>query len=209
MNLFRLFVIAVCITALSTATQAQQVKPIFKKLVYAVYRPTLSNNKKTVRIQDYLEIDSNGMFRNIYIIYKDDYGNHLSYEGRMWDTIYRMPDSIIIKLNKVFNGSKKLADHMVTYKLKEGALWAGPFHFLTYTDDNNKMDNLVVVTPSFLDDELADLLNKFWHLPGARVKRNGNIYRNKPFEAEVSKYHYACKYAPQIVEPPKVMLLEN
>ncbi|HTD41514.1 MAG TPA: hypothetical protein VK671_12885 [Mucilaginibacter sp.] len=202
MNLIKFSVIASLFCALSISAQAQNVKPKFKKFILVSYRPSGSGNKQFVRIENYREIDENGILYRSDNSFNDYYGD-LTYDGRTTDTTYRIPDSLIIALNKVFNGSKKLTEHMITNKLPPGANFAGPFEFIAYTANDNTSDNLVIV-PSFIDDEIRSLLEKIWRLPHSRIWKAGRVYRNKVIEAQVLKNHKASKYVPEIVEPPRV-----
>jgi len=127
----------------------------------------------------------------------------------MSDTTYRVPDSLIIAFNQTLNGKKKLKQHLTTNKLSPGEHYAGPFEFITYTDDNGKTDSMVIVM-GFLDDELQSIVDKIWHLPFGRIVKQGKVYRNKILEAQVLKSHKECKYAPVIEAPPTVKeLIKN
>ena len=91
------------------SAKAQQTKPEFKKFTLVSYRPSGKGDKKFIRIEDCIYIDGEGIMRKTYNIFEDYYGD-LSFKGFMGDTTYRLPDSLIVMMNKVFADSKALGE---------------------------------------------------------------------------------------------------
>jgi hypothetical protein len=135
MNLVKIFITSFFLVVCSIAN-AQKVKPQFKKLTDIIYEIDSTGNTKKIIIKDYFEIDSNGRahLKSVY------------YNG-IADTTYRLSDTSISRLNKIFNGSKSLKSYMMTNKLPAGDHFYGPLEFVSYTSINNTMDNIIVVTP--------------------------------------------------------------
>jgi hypothetical protein len=204
MTLIKLFLLTICCLSFISGI-SQNVKPKFKKFEYIAYRPTVSENKKVARIEDYLSIDNEGNLRYVINRFEGSHYSNLSFKGSMSDTMYRIPDSLIAHLNMVFNGKGKLKDHMITDKMP--GHFAGPLEFITYTSANNQTDNFIVVE-AFLDQELKDILDQIWHLPFGKAFKKGEVYRNQHLEGQVIKYQNACKYVPAIEAPPSLKSLD-
>jgi hypothetical protein len=208
MNLIRLFLIVAFFSVFSFSVQAQNVKPKYKKIILVTYRPSGTGSREFIRIESYAEINENGIVHDVYNVFEDYYGD-LTFKGYMGDTTYKIPDSLVTILNKVFNGSKKLKQHNINSKTDPIEHFAGPFEFLSYSTANAN-DNLVIVTQEFLDQELNGALDKLFRLPFASIHVQGKVYRNKSLEARILLYHKACKCAPVIEEPPTVKeLIKN
>src|ERR1700741_3651768 len=99
MNKIKLLFILIFLAFVAIAN-GQKVKPEFRKFIMVAYRPSGNGNKKFIRIEDYLEISNDGVFHCSTNHFEDYYG-YLSFKGAMSDTTYRMPDSLILMINKV------------------------------------------------------------------------------------------------------------
>lgn len=210
MNLIKISVLAAFLCVFSTSIQAQNVKPKFKKIILVTYRPSGTGDKEFIRIENYTEINAVGIVHNVYNAFDDYYGD-LTFKGYMGDTTYtyKISDSLIIALNKVFNGSKKLKQHNINSKKDPTGHFAGPFQFLSYNTENAE-DNLVIISQGFLDQELRGVLDKLFRLHFASIHVQGKVYRNKTLEAKILLCHEACKCAPVIEAPPTVKeLIKN
>jgi len=206
MNLIKLSLIAAFFSVVSFSTQAQSVKPKFKKIVLVTYRTSGTGNKESVRIESYIEINENGTVHNVYNVFENNYGP-LSLKGYMGDTIYKVPDSLRVVLNNFFNGKKKLKQYSLNYKTDTIKHFAGPFEFLDYSTGTAE-DKLVIVIQQYLSPELNDVLDKLFRLPFTGIHIQGKVYRNKALEAKILLNHKACKCTPVIEEPPMVMELD-
>jgi len=184
-----------------TGVNAQSVKPKFKNLIYVSYRPAELDNKKTVRMEMCMMFDENGHLHYINNYFEGSAYENLSFNGSMKDTTYKISDNVIADLNNIFNGTRKLREHMITDK--SSGDFAGPLGFLSYTAENNERDDFIVVR-GYLDKQLSDILEEIFHLPHAKIIQQGKVYRNPTIEAMILKAQRSVKYIPKIIAPPTV-----
>src|ERR1700744_1971898 len=87
---------------ISYVAVGQNVKPEFKKFVYVTYRASNIGNKVIVRPEVEMEVNRDGVMRRYFNFYFDNSAN-LSFNGGLGgDTTYQVPDSIVSKLNQIF-----------------------------------------------------------------------------------------------------------
>jgi hypothetical protein len=200
MTNLKLFNFLICIVFVTVAN-AQSLKPRFKKLMYVSYRPAELDNKKTVRMEMCMMFDENGYLHYTSNYFEGSYYKNLSFKGSMKDTTYKISDNIIADLNNIFNGTRKLREHMITDK--SSGDFAGPLGFLSYTVDNNERDDFIVVR-GYLDKQLSGILEEIFHLPHAKLIQQGKVYNNPTIEAMILKAQKSATYIPKIVAPPTV-----
>jgi len=197
MNLIKLSLILAFFCLVSFSVQAQNVKPKFKKLQFIVYYPDNRTDNKYVWITSLLEIDQQGLLHHLSNFYLDNF---------VKDTTYHAPDSLIVKVNDLLNNGKNLESHRIFNKMPRPL--SGPLVFINYTNENNKSDKIIFVD-GFVDKDLEKLVINLRHIALPQTKQVGKVYRNKPLEALIFKYHLACKYIPKSNdEAPKVNKLE-
>ena len=151
----------------------QLVKPLFNKLDYVSYRVKKNNidNKLNIYIDYYLKVDSAGVF---HILDIDNSGIERNIIAT--DTMFRLPDTIIIKLNRIFNGSHKLN----FYKAGSDFGYSTYEHeYISYETKKGIKDDMIVFE-GVSDTSLVNTLDKFWHLPHAmlRQQQQHKIYKN-------------------------------
>lgn len=186
------------------SSDTQTVSPAFKQLILLSYRPVDSGARESIRIESYYEVNEDGTVRHINNRFFGDVYKNLTYHGDMTDTTYKLPDVAIADLNKVFNGTKKLKDFLVTDN--SGGNFAGPYEFLSYKTRDSKKEDMVIITAN-ANPQLYQLLEKLWHLKHARTYRSGVVYRNRNVEAQILKVQKANKDIPEIAAPPPVEFL--
>ncbi len=196
MNKIRLLLFVICLFFAGAAI-AQNVKPEFKKFLYVIYRPSGTGSNKFVRIETAMEINSDGIMHRKFNIYYD-YSGNLSFTGVLGgDTTYRVPDSLILKLNKIFADSKNLKQQTEFKKLSNNAHFYGPYEFISCTNSQGDVYNLVTADMYNKNIEFRDVLRKLLRMR-SRVNRNsGSIFRDPELEATILKYHNACKNLPE------------
>ncbi len=180
----------ILICTLSTLVTAQQAKPVFKKLVYATYQSTQSGKDLKIAIKNYLEFDKNGSLHYLR-----------NTNGGLLDTTYKISNDLMIELNKVFDGKKKLRTHLARSKSPEGAHFSGPLEFISLTNNHDTTDNFIVVD-GFVSENLTHILNKISALPASNVYHVGKVFKNNTFESKIRMAHKACTYLPKIEEAP-------
>jgi hypothetical protein len=195
MNLIKFFLITTFFGVVSFLVQAQNVKPKFKKLVLVSYRSSGKKGAQSIIAEGYREIDENGVLHYKKKIYRNDVA----------DTSYRVSDDLINDLNEIFDGKRKLKSHMITDKLPEGMVgYAGPLEYITYTDYNDKSDNLIIYMP-FMDERFTALMNKIYRLEFPKKPRSDNNIISETFQNQITKDHNACKYVPST----EMILMKN
>ncbi|MES2275382.1 MAG: hypothetical protein V4592_05130 [Bacteroidota bacterium] len=188
MNLYRP-IIAFLLLFSTTTLSAQNQSLLFKKLTLITYEVSGSGKNKKISITDQLEIN-NGTVHHITKIYKG-----------IADTIYLLPDSMIARLNSVFNGKRQLKSYLKIKKLPPGHFGGQPY-FLSYTDQKNIIQNFIVVD-IYMNQEFYSAFNLLSYLPFAgNAKYKTNSIKNALMESKVLKYHNACTYLPDMEEPP-------
>jgi hypothetical protein len=199
MNLIKFSLITVLFSVIYFSVQAQNVKPKFKKFQFIVYNPDKATSNKSLWITDLQEVNQRGEVYHLSNFYLDNF---------MADTIYNAPDSLILKLNDLLTEGKRLESHRTLNKMPRK--FSGPLIFINYTTENNKTDNIIFVD-GYVDKELEKLVINLRHKPLPKTKQMGKVYRNKPLESLIFKYHLACKYIPKSnEEPPAVKeLIKN
>jgi len=201
MNLIKLSAVAVILSAFSISAQAQNVKPKFKKFLYVTYgfSESYSGSKIIIAIEDFVEFNADGTLH-----YVSNRSRHNVFG--LTDTTYKIPDSLMIAFNKVFNGKKKLKSYVVadTLKTRDESDWR--VYFVDYTANNNTSDNFLVIK-QFLDKDIAALLDKILDLPHSNVIQKHKFYHNSSIEAQIIEYQKACKCIPGS-SPPTIKQLE-
>jgi len=125
----------------------------------------------------------------------------------MRDTTYRVPDSLIAIMNKVFADGKEL-NHQTDWKpLANGTHFAGPLTFISYVDALDRTHNFIMAVDSDVDKNVHCVLNKLLRLKFARIYHEGQVYRNSNLEAIILKCHNNCKSLWEIEGPPSVKML--
>jgi hypothetical protein len=193
MNLIKLSVLAVLLCVFSISIQAQHVKPKFKKLIYVPYNVDLLGKDTIHYIGEYLEINENGQAH-----YTIKYGGNIA-EAR--DTTYQLPDTLITKLNKMFNDKSKLDSYRVTDRLSNGFTYKGRLTFISFIDLKENIHFYIDVEP-YMNKGFNAALN-------ATIHRASNItYKNiildtKELFSQIMKTQQSCKYCAKIEEIPK------
>jgi hypothetical protein len=202
MKLIKFVVIPIFLFVFSTTIQAQNVKPKFKKLIYVPYNVDLSGKDTIHYIGEYLEINENGQAHYTVI-----YGGNVA-EAR--DTTYQLPDTLITKLNKIFNGNSKLDSYRIADRQSNGFIYKGRLIFISLTDLKENTHSYIDVKP-YMNQEFNAALN-------ATIHRASNItYKNiildtKVLFSQIMKTQESCKYCAKIEDlsknPPTVQHLE-
>ncbi|MBS1502850.1 MAG: hypothetical protein JST32_12360 [Bacteroidetes bacterium] len=125
-------------------------------------------------------------------------------DGYIKDTTYQVPDTLMVRLNKMFNGNASLERRRRTDRIP--GQYSGPPMFISYQAANGAIDNFGFID-NYIDSELHDAV---WSMskPWPNTKQIGKTYHNKQLEELILKYHLACKYLPQKTdEPPRVRSL--
>jgi len=177
---------------LSKLAYAQQIQPLFKNLTFAIYDCYGPGDKGVVRIETLKEIGPNGVLHYHY------------YHGA--DTTYKLPEALISRLNKIFNGEKQLENHRLTDKVP--GMYYGPLLFISYTTNKDTSDNFVVVD-GYCDKALNDVIGDLIRLPAPKLKGRGGAYQNELLESEIRKLHMACKYITKNDDHPPIVKITN
>jgi hypothetical protein len=196
MNRISTLIVSLLAFSVTFSTTAQQVKPKFKELKLIEYTIEGLGKGQYVVITNILEIDKNGHAHDLANFYLDGY---------IKDTTYQVADTLMVKLNKIFNGDMQLEKHRKIDRLP--GKYEGPPMFITYQAANNTIDSF-----GFIDNYIDQgLHNTVWSMskPWPNKKQTGKTYHNRQLEALILKYHLACKYLPQKTdELPRVKSLE-
>jgi len=197
MNRPQLFFACILMFVLGKAS-AQSAKPSFKELTYISYHTDVIKGVTHIAIEDYLHINSTGTVRYIMNVYD---GN--AYLGKESDTTYKLNDTTVYTLNKVFNGKTSLKSHLATTTLGH-AHYAGSYECIIYTDLAGKTDHLLFIA-SLLDPQLYRVVNDVIdHMPFA-YSRSKAPYRNLQVESKLAEWYKTCNYMPKIEAPPTMM----
>jgi hypothetical protein len=199
MNLIKLSLIAVFFNVVSFSAQAQNVKPKFKKFVYVTYRTSDTGNKKTIRPEVIMELNSEGILHRFFNIYFDNSAN-LSLNNAILggDTIYRVSDSLISKLNKVFEYKPNLVQPTEFRNQHKKQEYYGPYMFISFTDSNGSNHNLVIADLFDVNVEFRKILVNFLHERSKMNRGNEPLVRDGELEETILKYHSNCKNLPQL-----------
>jgi len=204
MNPIKLIIAVLFLFLCTIPAIAQNVKPEFKKFMYVVYRPNDSLRKLRFTIEYYIEINNNGTAHFVLNEY-----NGLSYIGLMKDSTYIVPDTVMIALNKIFNGRRRLDTHVTLDKHRNDSGFSGPLRYIAYSTKNNTVDHLIL-SGLVLDDDLLYVLNKLHNwMPFVRTSQKRKVYHDKLIEEEIITYHKACHHIPKISSPPSLKILGN
>jgi hypothetical protein len=173
--------ITILILSNTTLLAQSKPKPLFKKLVAISYEIHGSGKTKKIIVTDYTEINGD----RVHV-------KTVTYRGII-DTSYVLPDTMIVRLNEVFNGKDELKSHIKVKRIKG---FGGDESFISYTDDKNNLHNFIAVD-IYMDNKLSiayDMLNR---LPfGGKVIYKGKSVKNTQMEAAILKYHNECTYLP-------------
>jgi len=196
MNKIKLLLFIICLSFASVVI-AQNVKPEFKKLLYVIYRPSGTGINKFVRVETTMEINSDGIMHRKFNIYYD-YSGNLSFTGVLGgDTTYHVPDSLILKLNKIFADNKNLEQQTEFKKLSNSTHFYGPYEFISYTNSQGDVHNLVTADMYNKNIEFRDVLRKLLRMRSGVNRNFGPIFRDIELEATILKYHNGCKNLPK------------
>jgi len=135
MNKIKLF-LAFVIAGTSASAYAQQVKPTIKKIIYVPYFLQLSGKDTVHFIRDRLEVNENG-----YAHYTITYYTR---PRSTYDTTYQLPDTLIARLNKIFNVKSDLESFRISDKQPNGFAYKGELIFISFMD-------LIGKTHSYID----------------------------------------------------------
>ncbi|MBS1530679.1 MAG: hypothetical protein JSU01_10250 [Bacteroidetes bacterium] len=196
MNKIKIFLVLITLLTSVLVTNAQLVKPKFKELKLMTYIIEGLGTGQNVVITHMLKIDKNGLAHSLDNFYLDGY---------IKDTTYQVPDTLMVKLNEIFNGGAPLERRRKIDRMP--SQYEGPPMFITYQAANGAVDNF-----GFIDNHIDnELHNAVWSMskPWPKIRQIGKTYHNKQLEALILKYHLACKFLPQKThEPPRVRSLE-
>jgi hypothetical protein len=199
MNLIRLSFIAVILCAFSISTQAQSVKPAFKKFVYVTYLASSIGNKKTIRPEVIMELNSEGFIHRFFNIYFDNSANLSFYKAILGgDTTYRVSDSLISKLNKIFEEKTNLIQPKEFRKSHKREDYHGPYMFISLTDNNGGIHNLIIADLFDINIEFRNILINFLYERSKMNRGNEPLVRDGELEVTILKYHSTCKNLPQL-----------
>ena len=202
MNLIKLSLILAFFCVVSFSAQAQNVKPKFKELILIGYYANAMYERGPHIIDYTIQITGNDT-----VSYTANNFDHKTHTYGMSDTIYRVPDSLVRELNKIFNGKRALKSHMITNKLKNGdSTYSDHIYFVKYIGANNTSDSFIAVQP-FLDDQFSKLIDKVASIPRGKRWSNRKIYHDAEMENMVLDEQKKCDYIPK-PEPPRVSKLE-
>ncbi|MDT3403152.1 hypothetical protein [Mucilaginibacter terrae] len=168
-----------------------QVKPAFKELTYVTYET--DELKKHATIKDLLVIDANGQVK-----YKSVYYNGIA------DTIYKLTEAQVTKLNSIFNGQKPLKEYVIKTKMPGTMRFAGPFDYIIYESKDGKKDELTIVAP-FMADEFNKALDYLAKGPAKADKRVKKI-KNEILENQILKCEKATANLPKVELPPSEII---
>jgi hypothetical protein len=212
MGLFNKLLFVISMLTFTSTANAQMVKPLFKELTLAVYIPNDSTNNLAVTINMYFHVNSEG---TIHIIMNQmdptNYvGKPTKYTGFTWDTTYRLVDSTISKLNRIFNGHKSLSAYRIRPKLTTGTSLLRPGTFISYVTPSGATDKIVFGNDAFGRD-MNSTLSIIYFARGARIRQSTGVYHDRALEAEILKDHLACNCIPAVDAPPTVkhLVLKN
>ncbi|HEY9002527.1 MAG TPA: hypothetical protein VIM89_14315 [Mucilaginibacter sp.] len=196
MNLVKLSLLAAFFIAVSFSAQAQNVKQKFKHFTYVDYYLDNSDKNQKFNIIQYIDINETGF---VHLKLKNNVG--------ILDTVYRLPDTLMIRMNNVFDGNKQLKSLMIKDKYPEGTYYGGSLHFLKYTDYRNISRNFTMVPP-FMDQDFNDLLEDIIFRPSDKAYKTESL-QNKIIESEIAKSLNASKYALDAVGQTPVFIKIN
>ncbi len=194
MNFAKIFLTLFILTAHATVN-AQQIKPKFKKLQCATYTTDLSGKDTIVICTEYIEINEIGQAN-----YKSKIGRRVDL---FMDTTYQLTDTLIAKLNKIFDGNSKLYSYMIADKLPNGTHYGGPLKFIRFTDNNGITQNFIDVRP-LMSRNFTVLLDEIVHRPKTILHKTEPI-QNKSLEDQIIKCQNSCGYTPKVEQPPTVI----
>ncbi len=198
MNLIRLPLVAAFFSIISFSSQAQNVKPEFKKFVYVTYQASDIGNKKVIRPEAIMEMNDEGTMHRFSNTYFDNSAN-LSFTGILVaDTTYQVSDSLMSKLNKVFEDKTNLIQPTEFRKSHKKQDYHGPYIFISFTDNNGGIHNLIIADFFDINIEFRKILIKFLYERAKTNRGNEPIIRDKQLEAMILKYHSNCKNLPQL-----------
>ena len=200
MNLLRILTLLFFLSFFKS-TKAQTVTPKFKQLILVAYRPVSTGNRESIRMEDYLEINENGMLYYVVNSFTGSYYNNLTFKGSRSDTTYKISDSLVNVLNGIFNGSKPLKAY--TLKSNPAGQFAGPYTFLSYKTIGSQKEDVIIIS-SDAAAELDKVLDKLWRLPFPRRQKSTVTYRNKNVETQILSAQKADLNLPEIVAPPSL-----
>jgi len=202
MNLIKLFLILAFFCVVSFSAQAQNVKPEFKKLIYVPYFLQLSGKDTVHYIGEHLEINGDGQAH-----YTRIYGNHVA-EAR--DSTYQLPDTLVTKLNKIFNGKSNLESYRIADRLPNGYVYKGQLIYISFTDMRGKVHQYIDVKP-YMSKEFNATLAATIRI-AKNITRKDIVLDDKALVDEIIKTQEDCKYCSKIEqpsnEPPSVQHLE-
>jgi hypothetical protein len=178
--------------AFSVSAQTK-LKPTFKKIEFAYYDLNSPRTKEADKVElfSYASIDENGIVQ-IQRKRRDGVKYFVS----------ELSDSIINRLNQVFNGQKLLREQMITHELKKGQHYAGYYSYLAYTSIDNKKDALCFIeslmSKKFNDVFyiIRDIVQKAENEIPAITKNEKKLYQSILYE------HHKSTYLPMIELPP-------
>jgi hypothetical protein len=198
MNKIQLFLLLIFLS-FSNATIAQNVKPTFKQLTFVTYRPSGKGDKKFIRIEILMNINNDGMMHRMFNIYYDYFGD-LSYTGMLGgDTTYRVPDSLVLKLNEILADNKNMVQQTEFRKLPNGVKFNGPYEFVSCTNKQGDIQNLIITDIYDKNIEFRNILRKLLRMRSQVNRRSEPIFRDPALEATILKYHNDCKNLPEII----------
>jgi|GEM_PF-1000758 len=199
MNLIKQSLLIAFIDLVSFSVQAQNVKPAFKKFVYVTYSASSISNKKTIRPEVIMELNSEGIMHRFFNIYFDNSAN-LSFYGAILggDTTYRVSDSLISKLNKIFEKKTNLIQPTEFRKSHKKEDYHGPYMFISFTDNNGGIHNLIIADLFDINIEFRNILINFLYERSKMNRGNEPLVRDGELEVTILKYHSTCKNLPQL-----------
>ncbi|EHQ26664.1 hypothetical protein [Mucilaginibacter paludis] len=182
-----LIIIVLVISFLQNCLYAQKPQLQFNKLISVSY--DLDSSGKKINITSYREIN-NGKVKVIEKLYKG-----------ISDTTYLLPDSMIERLNLIFNDKQKLRSYLKTNKELKGH-YAGSPYFISCTHRDNTIDNAIIESP-YLEKDTYKIFTLLNRLPFASNVSYKAIYiKGTSLDNVILKYHKSCTYLINKELPP-------
>jgi len=188
----RIKILLLVVTAfVVSASQAQQVKPKFKKLLYVPYYLSLSGKDTVHFIQDRLEVNEQGMGHYTITYY--------THPHHTYDTTYQLADTLVAKLNKIFNEKSDLESYRKSDKQDNGFAYKGQLIFISFTDLKGKTHNYIDVRPYMMQEFNAVLKAA---IQRARITTEKEfVFDDKVLLSQIIKTQEACSYCEKIEQP--------
>jgi hypothetical protein len=182
-------IFSLILLSVSCAVVAQNVKPGFKQFLLVTYRPNDPVNPGKMKIEKSLEINGKGHAEL-----------KLNYTEGIADTTYQLSETLITRLNKIFNGKQELKSYMIKDRFPEGTTFRGALLYLSYTDDKDVIHNFIVVPP-FMSQEFNDLLDQVTLTPENVIYTKNITIPFKSLGSRIITCEKNSKYLNSVISP--------